>query len=384
MANILVNGLKSKAGGGKVIFDTYLDLLRESDPADSYFILTPDRDAYRHIGTDRIKVVSVPLWARSNLSTVALYRFILPRLLRRHRIDGILNFGDIVIPTDVPQVYNFDWAFAVYPDHVSWRRLSRAEKLLYRAKLHFFEAYLSSATIIMAQTDAIKARLVERYQLKNVVLVPAAATVKNASDAGQTAVGLPDGQVKLFYPANYYPHKNIEILKPVAELLRAQGGQVVIVTTLSPGEHEGARAFLEDVARSGLGDVLINVGRVMPADIPALYEACDGLLMPTLLETFGLPYVEAMHHRRPILTSDLDFAHSVCGDAAVYFDPADPAAIVAAINRVFSDNEIRAKLAERGSERLASMWSWPRVFAEYQSMVAAAMRINEARQADVA
>lgn len=380
MANILVNGLKSKVGGGKVILDTYLRLLGERAPADCYFILTPDRDAYRHIETNRIKVIDIPAWAHSNLATIPLYRLVLPRLLKRYQIDAILNFGDVIIPTDVPQVYNFDWAFAVYPDHLSWQRLGRAEKLLYRVKLHYFEAYLSRANIIMAQTEAMKARLEARYRLTNVVLVPSAAAVDGEAGSG-AQFDLPDVPVKLVYPANYYPHKNIDILEPVASLLKARKSGVLIVTTLAPDEHDGARALLDRVAEKGLDDVLLNVGRVAPADIPSLYEASDGLLMPTLLETFGLPYVEAMHHGKPILTSDMDFAHAVCGDAAVYFDPLDPQSIVAAIERLFSDGDLHAAIMERGRERLSAIWNWPDVFAEYQRLIGQVLSGRSAQEA---
>lgn len=381
MANILVNGLKSKAGGGKAIFDTYLRLLRESAPTNRYFILTPDRDAYRHIETDQIKVVDIPAWAHSNFATIPLYRVILPRLLKRHGIDAILNFGDIVIPTDVPQVYNFDWAFAVYPDHVSWKRLSRAEKLLYQVKLHYFEAYLSRATIIMAQTEAMKARLEARYGLDNVELVPAAVSIP--SDAvGLSPFSLPAARVKLIYPANYYPHKNIEVLERVAELLAARNAGVVIVTTLAADEHAGAGAFLDRIREKGLDGVLVNVGRVAAADIPALYAASDGLLMPTLLETFGLPYVEAMHHQKPIITSNLDFAHVVCGDAAVYFDPMDPVSVVTKIEQVFGDDGLRIALIARGSERLNAMWDWSRVFAAYQNLLVRCLGLAATRQSE--
>lgn len=380
MANILVNGLKSKAGGGKVILDTYLRLLVESAPADHYFILTPDRDAYRHVETDRIRLVDIPSWAHSNLATIPLYRVVLPRLLKRHRINAILNFGDIVIPTDVPQLYNFDWAFAVYPDHMSWRRLSRAEKLLYRVKLHYFEAYLPRATIIMAQTEAMKARLEARYRLGDVVLVPAAAAVVD-EQTGETRFDLPDAPVKLVYPANYYPHKNIEVLEEVADLLKARGSGALLVTTLAHDEHGGARAFLDRVAEKRLNGVLFNVGRVASADMPSLYRVSDGLLMPTLLETFGLPYVEAMHHQKPILTSDLDFAHAVCGDAAIYFDPLDPQSIVAAIERLFADDDLRRAVTERGRERLRAMWDWPDVFAAYQRLIGSVLRDRSSHEA---
>lgn len=367
--NILVNGMKSKVGGGKVILDTYLRMLGESRPRDRYFVLTPDREAYLRFETDAIKVIDVPGWAHGNLATLPLYHVIMPRLLARHAIDAILNFGDIVIPTNIPQIYNFDWAFAVYRDHISWHRLPSAEKTAYRLKLFFFKAYLARATIIMAQTEAMKARLETCYGLNNVVLVPAAVSANSHADDDPRGFGLPAERMKLVYPANYYPHKNIDILEPVAKALKTQKSLATIVTTLDADEHPGAAALLERIDAQGLGDILINVGRLPTTRVPALYQACDALLMPTLLETFGLPYVEAMHHCRPILTSDMDFAHAVCGNAALYFDPTDASSIAAAIERLCSDEALRAQLVKRGSERVAAMWNWSQVFERYQALI---------------
>jgi len=78
------------------------------------------------------------------------------------------------------------------------------------------------------------------------------------------------------------------------------------------------------------------------------------LLMPSLIETVGLPYLEAMHFGRPIPTSDLDFAHDVCGDAASYFDPWDPDAIAASVSRFAADPGLRARLAAASSARARS------------------------------
>jgi glycosyltransferase involved in cell wall biosynthesis len=94
------------------------------------------------------------------------------------------------------------------------------------------------------------------------------------------------------------------------------------------------------------------------------YTACHALCLPTLLESFTATYVEAMHFRRPILTSDLDFAHAVCGDAALYFDPWSPESIRSAIERLRVDSALADDLVARGSARLARLFrSWEEIAA---------------------
>lgn len=373
MANILINGMKSKVGGGKVIFDNYLDSISDNTGKDHYFVLTPDARAYQHRKRSHITVVDVPRWAHSNLATLPLYEIIFLKLIKRLAIDVILNFGDIIIPTDIPQIYNFDWPFAVYPESVVWNRLSRSEMFSYKIKLYFFKKYLGYATTVMAQTTAMKDRLEKQYFLKNVSLVPAAVSLSDHGIADQRFI-FRDDFYKFVYPATYYPHKNIEILEDVAALLKQRNIPVQIIVTLDTGEHDGARMLLTRVRDKGLDDVLVNVGRLPSSRIPDLYEATDGLLMPTLLETFGLPYVEAMHHRKPILTSDMDFARSVCGEAASYFDPLDAVAIADSIEALVGNPAHANRLIGEGVRRLSEMWDWSRVFAEYQKLVSQARK----------
>ena len=63
------------------------------------------------------------------------------------------------------------------------------------------------------------------------------------------------------------------------------------------------------------------LGKVKIQDCPSLYNNCDFMFLPTLLECFSASYCEAMKMELPILTSDLDFARGICEKAAVYFNP---------------------------------------------------------------
>ncbi|MFK2341775.1 glycosyltransferase [Bacteroides fragilis] len=66
---------------------------------------------------------------------------------------------------------------------------------------------------------------------------------------------------------------------------------------------------------------IVNLGIIDVSKCPQLYNECDALFLPTLLECFSANYVEAMKMRKPIVTSNLPFATNVCKNAALYFDP---------------------------------------------------------------
>lgn len=102
----------------------------------------------------------------------------------------------------------------------------------------------------------------------------------------------------------------------------------------------------------GLEDSIINVGPLSQQDLGAFYKHCDALVMPTRLESFSGTYLEAMHFGMPILTSDLDFAHEVCGDAALYFNPWNAESIRDAILTLKSRPELKQDLVAKGQARL--------------------------------
>jgi glycosyltransferase involved in cell wall biosynthesis len=97
---------------------------------------------------------------------------------------------------------------------------------------------------------------------------------------------------------------------------------------------------------------LINLGKIKIDDGASLYQECDALFLPTLLECFSASYAEAMVMHKPILTSNLGFSHTVCGDAAIYFDPMNPKDMAAKIIEVYENKELQRDLIAKGKKQL--------------------------------
>ena len=155
-----------------------------------------------------------------------------------------------------------------------------------------------------------------------------------------------DETYRFLYLSSYYKHKNFELLNSIIPLLHEKNINCRFYLTLKAEDFE--RIF------SGNTDspLLYNVGPVKPGDCPALYNKVDGVFFPSFLEFFSAAYPEAMIMQKPIITSDLDFAHDICKDAALYFDPFDPKAAVATIEQLISDRALQQNLIGKGLKRL--------------------------------
>jgi glycosyltransferase involved in cell wall biosynthesis len=113
------------------------------------------------------------------------------------------------------------------------------------------------------------------------------------------------------------------------------------------------------LARHGLGDAVVALGYVDEQDLPALYSAADLFVLPSLLEGFGLPVLEAMACGTPVVCSNTSSLPEVAGDAALLVDPLDIGEIADAMARVLADAALAAELRRRGLER-AARFSWQR------------------------
>lgn len=102
-----------------------------------------------------------------------------------------------------------------------------------------------------------------------------------------------------------------------------------------------------------------STGYVSDEELRSLYEHASCLVYPSFYEGFGLPPLEAMSCRCPVIVSRAASLPEVCGEAAVYCDPHDPADIARAIGQVMADSMLREDLRRRGAER-AAQFTWER------------------------
>jgi glycosyltransferase involved in cell wall biosynthesis len=102
---------------------------------------------------------------------------------------------------------------------------------------------------------------------------------------------------------------------------------------------------------------VLILGYVPAEDLPALYRAASLLVYPSLFEGFGIPLIEAMSCRCPIVCSDVTSLPELAGDAAVLVHPYDVEGLADAMWRVLSDRDLRADLVAKGLAR-ARHFSW--------------------------
>lgn len=363
MYNIAINFINSNSGGGKSIRDSFLRKLREDTKGNRYTIFVSKGTMDCEVGNDVIKVIEIPKLFCTSIASPIFYMFIFGILLKRHKAEIVLNFGDLIINTRRNQVYVFDWAYAVDVHPIVWRKMSWSDWINRRVKLYLMTTFFKYPRVVIAQTDYIRKRLIAKYKLENVAVVGNSVTLVEQVYR-QKAVQKSAKDYKVIYPALNYPHKNFELILSAAKILQREHENICFLITINE-EQKSSKKFLQEVRRMGLDDEIINLGTLDIEQVYSLYESCDVLIMPSLLESFSITYLEAMQFDLPILASDMWFAHSVCGDAACYFDPFNAQEAVNRLKQIVYDEPFRSSLIQSGRKRLKDFPSWDKNFEQY-------------------
>lgn len=174
--------------------------------------------------------------------------------------------------------------------------------------------------------------------------------------------------------------KNVARLIEGFALARRSGGLphgLVLAGTLQQEGNPFFDAARERAAALGVDEHLVWKGHVPEWDLPLLYSGADAVVLPSLMEGFGFPVLEAMACGVPVVTSAASAMEEVTGGAAVLVDPLQPESIAGGILAAL-DGETAQRLAQAGQERAAA-YTWERTVArtiEVYERVAAGREVS--------
>jgi glycosyltransferase involved in cell wall biosynthesis len=163
---------------------------------------------------------------------------------------------------------------------------------------------------------------------------------------------IPRGKYVLF-ASKFYPQKRAQLLFDAFCGWRKKFGHedYHLVYCGEEPESERAMLFQQSVAERGLTDRVHLLGIVDRILVRELYHNAGICAMPTVLETFGFPYVEAMAAGVPLVAGDIPIAREVCGDAAWYVPDGNVEAFVDALQGCW-DREARGHTEKLKTGRL--------------------------------
>ena len=152
----------------------------------------------------------------------------------------------------------------------------------------------------------------------------------------------------LLYPANFWPHKNHQILLIAFAMALKELDNADFKLILTGELIENSETLFQSAVTLGIGKNVKFLGFVSEQERTLLLDNAFAMIYPTLFEGFGMPLIEAIFDSVPVLCSNNSSLPEIGGDAALYFDAKKPNEICDAIVRLFADESLRRNLATNG------------------------------------
>jgi glycosyltransferase involved in cell wall biosynthesis len=237
---------------------------------------------------------------------------------------------------------NFSLAQRVWR-HISNRALSRAATRVLCESTHVRDDIIRFLGIADSKISVIPAPPVSAFLPEHLDAI--------ALERAAARLNLPDQF--LFYPAQFFPHKNhMRLIEAFALVERQYPGCRLYLTGQARYEHH---KVMVRVAELGLADRVIHLGYVDTSLLAAVYARATLVVIPTLFESISIPAYEAFRLGVPVCISNVVGLPAQVGDAAVLFDPFSVNDIAAKITATLGNHELRRRLVVNGEARIGAL-----------------------------
>ena len=215
------------------------------------------------------------------------------------------------------------------------------------------------ATAIIAESPLGKKNLETRYGLdqNRVHWIPISPAQRTFDQADlhfdpHKAANIPLGKQYVFYPAQFWAHKNHRLIVDALALLRKKDGHEIYAVFC--GSDCGNLETVLDMARdAGVEDLVKYVGFVPDEQMSQYYKQSLALVMPSYFGPTNMPPFEAFALNTPVIVSDLPGIRDQVDDAALLISPDKPDELGKAIALLAKDEKIRKSLVAKGRKRLS-------------------------------
>lgn len=282
----------------------------------------------------------------------------LKALEKKHEPDCVFTvFGPSWWTPKAPHLMGYAHPQYVYEDSPYYTMVSKLEMITKNLKkrVHGY-ALKKNGGFYVCETEDVCDRLSQYLKVDKDHLFSASNTYNHFFEdfEPQSLMLAPkaSNEFRFISLCAFYKHKNLQILNEVIPVLAKRLPHVKLRFVLTIGQEALHKHFSPEVM-----PYIICLERVDVKDCPQLYYESDALFLPTLLECFTANYPEAMKMEKPIVTSDMSFATTICEDAALFCDATDAVSVADEMEKLIDSKDLRATLVKAGSRRLKQFLS---------------------------
>src|SRR6267142_1984254 len=355
-------------GGGRAVAWDLLEELARADRTLRHVCLVDRRLVDGYAGpAPEIVERSISSWVHYALSD----QIALPRLGKRLGARAIVSLASIgPWRVGVPHGVFIQNPFVVH----SWEALKgvRPDTVWYHRALSAYAApVLRNSRSVVVQTNAMRDALIARWKLPpdkvSVIRGSISNEIVRALAKAPRGTSRKGAEHVLVTASNDGPHKNLDIIPATASALKKEGVSARFLVTIP--SFSGAAKRLRTAAKAlAVEDQVEFVGWVDVNRMAELLRRANAAFLPSVLESMGLPYMEAEAAGLPVIAADHECAREVCQQNGTFFDPQDPQSAARAVRlAVARPHESPLRAVRRTAQQVvAEFVEWAGRLAEQQ------------------
>ena len=364
---IVLNAVSAKSGGAATYIRNLASSLPIEEPRKHYYLYLPPAQAQAiSLRSHHVTVVSTdigyrPFWQRFLWDQISLRR-----VVKQTKADVLIStsdFGMLFPPCkQVLLVRNPLFFSRLYLVHILPKKsyCFRFEFLLRR---WLIARSIAHSDIVMTASKSML------DDVRRFIPVPDEKAVVNYFGVPIKKFDVasrrqPGQRLQLLYISEYSDYKNLTTLLKALLILRQKGDDGLrLVSSGDPSQFPEVEISSRETDRALAGHPLVAsyvrfTGTIPYEEVARFYAESDIFVFPSLAESFGHPLVEAMATGLPIVASDLSICREICGEAAVYFNPLDPADLAEKIVLLKNQPGLRRRLGQYGRKRAETEFNW--------------------------
>ncbi|MGE0126695.1 MAG: glycosyltransferase family 4 protein [Blastocatellales bacterium] len=167
------------------------------------------------------------------------------------------------------------------------------------------------------------------------------------------ALGVSLDHRTIVYVGGFSPHKNLEaLIAAFAKLAALPALSDIRLVMVGEYEKEVFHSYFglikQQVEKLGITDRVIFTGYLPDEELVVLLNCATALALPSLIEGFGLPAVEAAACGCPVIATTASPLPELLGDGGIFIDPHNPVELEEALARVLESESLRRSMREAG------------------------------------
>lgn len=164
---------------------------------------------------------------------------------------------------------------------------------------------------------------------------------------------------RLLFLSNLIESKGVLVLLDALKILKDKGYSFICDFVGGETKEIDAKRFNEEVEKRGLNEIAVYQGRKYGDEKEEAFEKSDVFVLPTYNETFGLVNLEAMAHKKPVVSTNEGGIPDVIkdGENGLISERKNPDSLAQCIGKLLDSKELRERMGENGYLKLKEQFT---------------------------